>query len=273
MAYDIQKVIDVAKAEIGYREKASNSNLDDKTANAGSANYTKYARDLDNLGYFYNGAKNGYAWCDVFVDWCFVQAYGVDAALELLCQPKNSAGAGCMYSAQYYQQKGQFHTDYPQVGDQIFFGNAADCYHTGIIESVDSFSITTIEGNSSEGVNRRTYPLSYASIYGYGRPNYGTTATASSATNTATATNTNIAKAAVTDRIVTISARQLQKSQEGNDVKMLQLMLNAKGFDCGTADGEFGSKTEEGVKAFQRANSLGVDGLFGRLSWNKILSK
>ena len=45
------KVIDVALNEIGYIEKASNSNLDSKTANQGSGNYTKYARDLDNLSF------------------------------------------------------------------------------------------------------------------------------------------------------------------------------------------------------------------------------
>ena len=53
-------VIAIALAEVGYKEKASNSQLDDKTANAGSNNYTKYARDLKNAGY-YNGNKNGYA--------------------------------------------------------------------------------------------------------------------------------------------------------------------------------------------------------------------
>ena len=35
-------LIKIAAAEIGYKEKASNSNLDDKTANAGSNNWTKY---------------------------------------------------------------------------------------------------------------------------------------------------------------------------------------------------------------------------------------
>ena len=42
----IQAAINIAKAEIGYREKASNANLDSKTANAGTANYTKYWRDV-----------------------------------------------------------------------------------------------------------------------------------------------------------------------------------------------------------------------------------
>lgn len=37
----IDKLIEIAKTEIGYLEKSSNSQLDDKTANAGTANYTK----------------------------------------------------------------------------------------------------------------------------------------------------------------------------------------------------------------------------------------
>lgn len=40
-------VVAVAIGELGYVEKASNSQLDDKTANPGSANWTKYARDFD----------------------------------------------------------------------------------------------------------------------------------------------------------------------------------------------------------------------------------
>lgn len=48
----------IAAAEIGYHEKASNANLDDKTANSGNANFTKYARDLAAAGY-YNGNKQG----------------------------------------------------------------------------------------------------------------------------------------------------------------------------------------------------------------------
>ena len=71
------KVIKIALAEVGYREKASNAFLDDPQANAGSGNWTKYARDLAAAGY-YNGSKNGYAWCECFVDWCFFKAFGPD---------------------------------------------------------------------------------------------------------------------------------------------------------------------------------------------------
>ena len=58
----VEKLLAIAAAEVGYLEKKSSSKLDDKTANAGSANYTKYARDLDSLG-CYNGKKQGYAIC------------------------------------------------------------------------------------------------------------------------------------------------------------------------------------------------------------------
>ena len=167
-------VIAVAVAQIGYKEKASNSSLDDKTANAGSANYTKYARDFDQkYPNWYNGKKNGYAWCDMFVDWCFLTAFGYQKALALLCQPEKSCGAGCTYSLRYYKAKGQFHTSNPQPGDQIFFGTSLDnATHTGIVESVDNKQVHTIEGNTSDQVARRNYSLTNSRILGYGRPAY-----------------------------------------------------------------------------------------------------
>lgn len=173
-ACDVSKVLAVAVAEIGYKEKASNSQLDDKTANAGSANYTKYARDFDKkYPNWYNGKKNGFAWCDMFVDWCFLTAYGYENALRLLCQPEKSAGAGCTYSLRYFKKKGQFHTSGPKPGDQIFFGTSLDnATHTGIVEKVTSSKVHTIEGNTSNQVARRSYALSNSRILGYGRPAY-----------------------------------------------------------------------------------------------------
>ena len=168
------KVIAVAVDQIGYKEKASNTSLDSKTANAGSANYTKYARDFDQkYPKWYNGKKNGFAWCDMFVDWCFLTAFGYEKALALLCQPERSAGAGCTYSLRYFKNKGQFHTKDPQPGDQIFFGTSLDnSTHTGIVESVDKKQVHTIEGNTGNQVARRNYSLTNSRILGYGRPAY-----------------------------------------------------------------------------------------------------
>lgn len=165
-------LIKIAAAEIGYKEKASNSSLDDKTANAGSNNWTKYSRDLYAAGY-YNGNKNGYAWCDVFVDWCFYQLAGKDAkkAQEIECQT-GDCGAGCIYSARYYRNQNRFFTSNPQPGDQIFFGSTGNEEHTGIVETVNGSTITTIEGNSSDQVARKSYSISNSRIVGYGRPKF-----------------------------------------------------------------------------------------------------
>ena len=167
-------LIKTAKAEVGYKEKASNSNLNSKTGNAGHANYNKYAAEIDkDYPTFYNGKKNGYDWCDIFADWCFIHTFGLSKALQLTCQPKKSSGAGCYYSLNYYKNAGRFHKSGPKPGDQIFFGSSQnDVWHTGIVVDVDDSKVYTVEGNSSDGVASRSYSLKDKTIVGYGRPAY-----------------------------------------------------------------------------------------------------
>lgn len=284
MSYDRNAVIKIALEEVGYREKASNADLDSKTGNAGSANYTKYARDLDRLGNFYNGPKQGYAYCDVFVDWCFVQAYGVAAAKALLCQPDYSAGAGCLYSAQYFKARGQFHTSNPQAGDQIFFSyRSGEVSHTGIVVAVESGLVHTVEGNTSDGVYRRTYSLSDSSIYGYGRPAYGAAGASTGASTAEPAQTVPAAPAAPAEKVhaytYQVTVNLLKKGDYGPQVKNLQILLIAKGYSCGgkvvngveQPDGEFGEKTFEAAFAFQKAAGLDADGDVGGKTWTALL--
>lgn len=179
----VERLLATARAEIGYIEKETNAQLDDKTANAGDNNWNKYARDLDALGVVYNGRKNGYAWCDIFTDWCFIRTFGLALGMKLLCQAEKGLGAGCTYSANYYKQKGQFHTGNPQPGDQIFFTNdgGKTMYHTGIVAKAAGGRVYTIEGNTSSlpgvvanggCVRDKSYPIGASYIGGYGRPNY-----------------------------------------------------------------------------------------------------
>lgn len=260
MTYDPKKVIDIALAEVGYLEKNDASNLDDKTANAGNRNYTKYARDLDAIN-FYNGRKQSVAWCDVFVDWCFVKAYGKDAALALTCQPTNASsncGAGCKYSRTYYKNKGQLYNE-PKIGDQIFFwpkdrSDPNAVAHTGLVRDVDSKYVYTIEGNTSGangvianggGVCSKKYSLTSVRIAGYGRPNYGMNA------------------------VIESEDEGLRKNDQGQDVTELQKNLLELGYSLGTygpdkngVDGKFGSKTETALKKFQKANGLTETGVY-----------
>ena len=186
MAYTVENLLKIAQNELGYYEKASNSSLDSKTANIGSNNWTKYARDLAAAGY-YNGNKNGYAWCDVFVDWCFYQLCGKNAKIAqgIECQT-GDLGAGTPYSAQYYKNQGRYDNT-PKVGDQIFFKNSGGICHTGIVEGIDGEYVNTIEGNTNNMVARRSYRIGSSSIAGYGHPKYETN---TNTNNTSTETKT-----------------------------------------------------------------------------------
>lgn len=269
MAYDKQKVIDIALAEVGYHEKASNSGLDSPTANSGGGNYTKYARDLDALGNFYNYPKNGYAWCDIFVDWCFVTAYGRAAAQKLLFQPNYSLGAGCLYSAQYYKQNNAFYSA-PQTGDQIFFSyTSGEVSHTGIVVGVDDSYVVTVEGNSDDRVEKKIYYRGNKYIYGYGRPCYGTQAAS-------TVDSEKPAQQPVTVvSTCTVKLPLLRQGDVSQAVRSMQTLLISRGYNCGKygADGEFGAATAAALRKFQTAKSLVSDAECGEETWGKLISK
>lgn len=182
MANTVDKVISIAKGEVGYLEKsraAYISNpacLDDKTKGAGSDNYTKYGRDMHAL---YPAVMDfPAAWCDCFVDWCFQKAYGVSNAKTLLA---GNFDDYTVNSAQMYKNKGAYYKSSPKVGDQIFFRNSQRICHTGLVIAVTSTTVTTIEGNTSSAagvvanggcVRQKTYSINYSGIDGYGRPAY-----------------------------------------------------------------------------------------------------
>lgn len=176
MEDNITKLITTARNEVGYLEKGTNAFLDEKIKNYGYKNYTKYARDLDNIKNFYNGKKQGFPWCSVFVAWCFVKTFGVDMAKKLLNYPDKSLGAGCSYALKYFKDKKQY-SKTPEKGYIIFFAQG----HTGIVSDVKDKIVYTIEGNTTNkdgvypnggGVYEKSYAINNPNIIGYGIPNY-----------------------------------------------------------------------------------------------------
>lgn len=61
----------------------------------------------------------------------------------------------------------------------------------------------------------------------------------------------------------------LKNGSKGEEVKLLQNNLCRLGFIV-SADGIFGDKTEAAVKAWQKRYGLTADGIYGRLSYNKM---
>lgn len=257
-------VVKLAQGEIGYAEKATNSSLANKTANAGHNNWTKYAQDLHNAGY-YNGNKNGYAWCDVFVDWCFWMAANKNKSLaeKIQCQT-GTLGAGCTYSKQYYEQAGRFDKN-PKVGDQIFFrySGSTGADHTGLVVGVTSTKITTIEGNSGDKVQERSYRRSDSTIVGYGHPRFDEAPAATT-------------QPKVETTYAEISIPVLQVGSSGQSVKALQRLLHAMNYYGADGkpleiDGKFGPNVERAVKKYQKLNNLTITGICDQKMWVKTL--
>ena len=132
----IEKVILIAKNETGYLEKASNSQLDSKTANAGSSNYTKYWRDI-------KPDYQGQPWCAAFVSWCMMKAFGLDTAKKLL---KHWPYVYCPTMADLFTLNSS-----PKVGDIVIFYRNGTFTHTGIVIKVSGDRFWTVEGNTSGG--------------------------------------------------------------------------------------------------------------------------
>jgi hypothetical protein len=255
--YIADEVITIADAEVGYLEKKTNSNLDSKTENAGSNNYTKYWRDLA-------PSSNGSAWCNCFVNWCFTKAFGATKAKEMLY----STGGWSYYtptSASYFKNNKAWYST-PVKGDIIYYKNSTRICHVGIVYKVDSNYVYTIEGNTSGGntlvangggVAKKKYALTYSAIAGYGRPKYSSTATSS------------------TSKAPTIAQPTLKNGSSGVQAKLLQQDLNYLQFQGSngktlTVDGEIGTNTIYALKAFQKKYNLTVDGVYGTNSYNKM---
>lgn len=168
------KVIKVAKGEVGYQEKETNNNLNSKHANVGDGNYTKYGKAM---------GCNGQPYCDAFVDWCFVEAYGRENAKKLLNGFSNYTpdSANRFKKNDQYIKRGK---GTPKKGDVIFFYSSSlkRIAHTGLVHKVENGKVYTIEGNTSSNMTEferdggcvayKVYDLTNTRIDGYGRPKY-----------------------------------------------------------------------------------------------------
>ncbi len=253
-------VIKVAEEQVGYMEKANPRDLDSKTANAGYNNYTKYARDMTKwVGSLF---VNGYAWCQTFVYWCFVKAFGIKKTKELL----GGWTAYCPTGVGYFKNMGRWHNS-PKVGDIIYFYDSERDYgHVGLVYKVSGSIVYTIEGNTSPqsgvvpnggGVYKKQYPIDYYKIAGYGRPKYDTKKT----------------KAKKYSGAFPIIPPVLRYGSSGLQVERLQKFLNWYGKYGLSVDGIFGTMTKSAVIDFQQnvfpKYSSEWDGEFGSKSLAK----
>ena len=186
----IDRLMAIAEGEVGYREKRTNSRLDEKDANAGSGNYTKYNRDL--RAWTGVGSLNA-QWCQAFVDWCFIRAFGLEGAKRLIYVWTNytPTGSGAFKNRGRYVPRGK---GTPARGDVIYFYSASKgrIGHVGIVSGVSNGKVYTIEGNAGDGVKRKHYSLTSRYIDGYGRVDYTQAAQEDAAGGAVTVTGSSV---------------------------------------------------------------------------------
>lgn len=257
----INKVLSVAEDELGYLEKASNAELDSKTYNAGSGNYTKYWRDTYPI-------YQGQPWCADFVSWCLERAFGLELAKKLL---KHWPFVYCPTLA------GMTTNKTPYRGSIALFYRNGVYAHTGFVKSVSKSAITTIEGNTSGssgivpnggGVFEKTYSLSSLSPNTkYFMPDYSLVATGG-----------NVPTTPVKDKETNymFETTTVQNGTTGKCALLLQTLLKGKGYNGSDGqplvlDGEAGPKTIWALKNYQNAHKLDADGICGKKTWKSII--
>lgn len=242
MSAAVEKYLAWWREQIGYRE--------------GENNYNKYAEDPD-LAKLYGWKPQNQPWCDVIYDEGMIVCFGLSAASQMTYQPIGKGSALCRTSASYYKANNAWYGT-PEPGDQVFFFAAGEINHTGVVEKVGMGAITTIEGNTSDMVARRSYALGDSRIAGYGRPKWSVVDGGTVDPGTKT---------------YFVELPILQRGCRGDAVRSLQMLLIGHDFSCGGCgvDGEFGPGTEAGVKNFQRWAKLDDDGVVGQLTYSALL--
>ncbi|MGW1717997.1 peptidoglycan-binding protein [Streptomyces sp. NPDC002156] len=180
------------------------------------------------------------AWCDMTVSYAAAHSDNLSAVMGKF--------AWTVAHAKAFQSKGRWHYGLGGVraGDVVFFDfdgtrSIGNIEHVGVVEAVHSNgTITTIEGNTSDKVMRKSRNSSV--IVGYGRPSYG-----------------NAQPLPPTDGM-------LRRGSKGAAVKTLQQNLNTVMASKLVVDGDFGPATETAVKAFQKKYGLSPDGVYGPAS-------
>lgn len=219
------KVVSIAAGQVGYKEGRNNSN--------------KYGAAY---------GMNNVSWCMEFIWWCFKQA-GMDFYKT----------ASCTACYKHYASRAVSRNSL-RKGDIVFFDwdHSGDCDHVGIVESVGSSRITTIEGNTSsgnsgsqsngDGVYRRY--RTYSQIAKAIRPAYDAETSGGGTCN--------------------VTVQEVKKGSKGGSVYVLQAFLKSKGYYTGKVDGEAGTLTANAIGAFQKAMGLTADKICGTKTWAAV---
>ena len=142
-----QKLLQVAKSQIGYTEKASG--------------YTKYG-DWYGKHVDKDSSYKTAPWCDMFLAWAANKAGIEDWTGDFASTPDH---------ANWFKKHDAW-GHHPEPGAVVFFSwyggkSIGDIEHVGIVESVHGSTLHTIEANHNDHLGRATRDVSQVVGYGY----------------------------------------------------------------------------------------------------------
>ena len=256
-------------AQSGYLEKASNYNLDSKTGNAGSNNFTKYSRDVDNLGL---PGCQGQPWCATYQFWICWKIFGKEKALDIM----GSGFYNCASVKNHAKSKSTWHgRTEPKLGALVIFRNSA---HIGRVTRMTNAQIFTNEGNTSKAggvipnggeVADKVYRRNDTAIDGYVWIDYTGSGSAEESKPSSKPGRSGYM----------FNPEIVQKGSTGTSVLLLQEILRARGFkgkdgkELGL-DRSAGENTIYALKSYQKSRNgfLEVDGIAGTATWKDLIA-
>ena len=253
------------------------------------------------------------AWCSTFVSAVAIKL-GYTDIIPTEC--------GCEKHIQLFKVLGEWIEDesrIPNAGDIIFYDwddngvgdNRGSSDHVGIVEKVSGLSITVIEGNKNNSVERRIVQVNGRYIRGYGVPKYDIEKQPVITPQTKVATiqktlnsryglniavdniagsqtkkalviglqkelNTQFGARLVVDGVfgtkTNNACETLRKGSRGNITWIMQARLRCLGYNTNGVDGVFGNGTLSAVKQFQTYKKISVDGVVGKITWRKLFN-
>ena len=109
-------------------------------------------------------------WCACFVSWCIYNTNYNGTPMTQYITTKSSGVLTFINECQSNPKTTYHSRGYvPKRGDLIFFDWEPDgsSDHIGIVQNSSNGTILTIEGNSSDAVNERTYSVNSSNVYGF----------------------------------------------------------------------------------------------------------
>jgi hypothetical protein len=226
-----QSMIGEARKHLGYHESGDNN-----------AKFNHWLGAIPGYG----SGGYGYPWCHCFISFCLGHSDNSGAG------PRT---ASCKVGADWFRAQGRYSKE-PHVGDIVYYG-AGGGTHVELVIGVSPGQITTIGGNTSggvalgsrlfngDGVYTKNVDRTSSRIDGYGHPVYASGAVPKGGGGRALSAVKPIKK-----------VRPIRKQQEA-----VNSLGRTPPLDV---DGEWGPKTEEGVKWLQkRIGCAEIDGQWG----------